>query len=489
MKKFWKYFLIVILALIGLMAIGLLFLFFFPGKSLFGICYISQNEKKTSKMFSATDNVINLVELNSRSYDIDVVSTDGNDVYVTVYFNSFGFVTKKHSTGSIDASLNDATLVINITEPYGACIPNNSKIIINMPKNASLNLKLNNKNALVNFDDANLKLNNLTCKTDRGELKLKQGEIFGAIVANLNRGDLRVEKAFKFHQNDVTLNTYSADFLAEDSSFGNFVVKSNNRARIKLKNCVSFNFSLKQGEQAGGSVAIDTVGMVTIVSTDTNVDINKITANGVIELTNNGKVNIGTISAVSSIKTYNGNINIVKATSSLALTTTNNGNITLVNSTASLTAKTNYGNITLAFDETTPSNKENVHVRVADLTTVSGKLSVVGADNVNLKITGSGSADVRMHDVNGVSKIEANSGYVYLQFADDAKFKLTTKSDSGSSNVNYTARDNLGLPNHEQTGEASFLINTTAENGNSLTITSKTGNIKVRDDNMALRGY
>lgn len=490
MKKFWKYFLIVILALIGLMFIGVLFMFFFPGKSLFGICYISQNERKTSKMFSTTDNVINLVELNSRSYDIDVISTDGDDVYAYVYFNSFGFVAKKHSVGAINATLNDAKLVINIAEPYGACIPNNSKITICLPKSATLNLKLNNKNALVNFDDTKLKINNLTCKTERGEFRLKQGEIFGTIVADLNRGDFKIEKAFKLNNNDVTLNTYSADFLAEEASFGNFVVKSNNRARVKLKNCESFNFSLKQGEQAGGSVAIDTVGNITIVSTDTNVDINTITANGVIELTKNGKINIGTISAVSSVKTHNGDIDIVKATASLTLTSTNNGNITLVNSTASLTARTNYGNITLKFDETTPSNKENAHVRMANLTTISGKVTVVGADCVNIKITGSGQADVRMHDVNGKNNtIEANSGFVYVQFADNAKFKLTTNSKSGISNVNYTARNNLGESNYEQTGETSFLINTTTENNNSLTITSNSGNIKVRDDKMASLGY
>ena len=71
MKKFWKYFTILILLLIGLFCVGLLYLFFVPSAELFGIKYISLNKDVYTQEYAAES--VNTVVLNSRSYDVNII--------------------------------------------------------------------------------------------------------------------------------------------------------------------------------------------------------------------------------------------------------------------------------------------------------------------------------------------------------------------------------------------------------------------------------
>ena len=90
MKVFVRYFLIVILLLIGLFALGILYLFFVPGSSLFGITYISYSDNYNSEAYDASN--ISTIRLNSRAYDVFVVPASSEEISVRVYANSLGFV-------------------------------------------------------------------------------------------------------------------------------------------------------------------------------------------------------------------------------------------------------------------------------------------------------------------------------------------------------------------------------------------------------------
>ena len=94
MKNVVKYVTITLLMLLGLCCVGVLYLFFIPNSSIFNITYINHSELSTSKVYAA--NEVSHVVLNSRAYDIQVVSTKKENVKVEVFANSFGFVLTKN---------------------------------------------------------------------------------------------------------------------------------------------------------------------------------------------------------------------------------------------------------------------------------------------------------------------------------------------------------------------------------------------------------
>ena len=95
MKKVGKYFLITTLLLTGLFFVGMLFLFFVPSSSLFGITFISHNDRLISKDYKI--NNVNQIILNSRSYDVDITTTTDSYVTARVECHSLGYVLKNNS--------------------------------------------------------------------------------------------------------------------------------------------------------------------------------------------------------------------------------------------------------------------------------------------------------------------------------------------------------------------------------------------------------
>ena len=152
MKKFWKYFIITILLLTGLFFVGLLFLFFVPSSSIFGITFISYNDRQISNSYEISK--VNSIVLNSRSYDIEIESTKSSTITARIENHSLGYVLKKNSNLLLKEDLTNGVLKFTISEPYGAAFKNNSKIkllIPNAAKDKSLDLSLENKNLHLNF--------------------------------------------------------------------------------------------------------------------------------------------------------------------------------------------------------------------------------------------------------------------------------------------------------------------------------------------------
>ncbi len=480
MSKFGKYFLIVLLSLVGLCAIGILYLFFVPNSNLFGICYISYNKNIDSQTYNVDENLINTIVLNSRNYELEVVpaSSGNNNIYLRVYSNSFGFVLKKNSQPSVEASLLTGVLTFNVSEPFGACAKGRSKITLYIPEDYVTDLKLYNKNAISTINGKKLKIDNLLCSTNNGEFNFKNCTISGNISVKLNRGNFSFDESVVTDTNMVELNTFTGNFYASNSVLGNVDIKSNFRAMVKIKSCTKFTLS---NTSAGGSVEIGEVGELIVNSSDTNLKIGKVTASASVVLTSSGKVDIDEINKQSSIKTNNGDINIKKATASLLLQALGNGNVKLNNTTAALITETKYGNISINFDQTAESYADNTNSRMLQATTKDGRVYANGVENVTIKITGSGSAEVYMKKVIGNSEIITDSGSVYVQFDDDASFVLNTIASNNIANVNYLALVDVGGNNHQYPGDKTFEINTIGANDNKLKIDSLTGSIKVRD--------
>lgn len=478
MKKFWKYFAIVILSLIGLCAIGLLYLFIVPNSSLFGICYISYNENFSSNIYNVDENSIGQIVMTSRDYDVEITTTDDRSVYVKVFANSFGFVLKKNSHVNIDTTLLAGKLTINVTEPNGACIPNNSKIKLYVPEDYEINLSLNNNNAKTKIDSQHLIVASLSGKTKNGKFDITKCTITGDISATVNRGNFTIGENVALDNNNVEFNSNTGNFYGEKSTFGNFVVKSNNRAMIKIYACEKFTLNQKS---AGGSVKINTLQEIEVNSSDTNLDIDTIITGASITLTKSGKVNIKEIHALATIQTRDGNITIDKATNALSLTTKHNGNIILKKTTASVLAETVYGDISVYFDAEAESYQYNTGARKLQASTVDGQIIASGVENVSVDITGTGKASIYMNNVFGENKVSAGKGSAYIEFANESAFTLNTTAETGKFNINYLTLSNVGHENHEFTGTNNFNINTSSSNGRSLLASVSSGFIKIRD--------
>lgn len=484
MKKFWKYFLIVILALMGLCCIGVLYIFFVPNSSLFGICYISYKDNKTSNSYSVKTNSIQTIDVDSRDYDFEVVqgAKGNNDIYLKVFANSFGFVLKKHSTIDIKSNLTAGCLTFDVDEPYGLCSAKNSKITLVIPEDFSVNLILTNHNASTTINSEKLIINNLTYNTNNGECFITSGKISGKISVTTNRGNINLSNSIILNNNDLDFSSNSGNLYASNSNLGVVEIKKNNYANIKIKSCSSFTF---RNTTAGGTIQIEEVGDIIVASSSTNVNLGTIKSGASISLTSSGYINVKNIEANSTLSTHNGNIVVENASSPISLSSNGYGDIQLKNTTASLFAETSYGDITVEYDSNADSYKNNSSARLLQAKTYAGTITATGVDHTTITITGDGNANIYAHDITLENEINLTTGSVYVEFPTEASFRLTTNSETGVSNVNYLTLSDIGNQNHNYYGENTFNIN--SGSSNLLKISSTSGYIKVRD--VAMKNY
>ena len=203
MKVFWKYFLIVILLLIGLCALSILYLFFVPGSSLFGITYISYSDNFNSEAYDATN--ITTIRVNSRAYDVSILPASSEEISLRVYANSLGFVLNRNSDVNIDEKIEGDELIFDIDEPYGAAVINDSRIQLRIPTSKAFNIILNNNSSLTTINNENLQLNNLIYETDRGNLSFTRGTLLGYIDASIGRADFVIGKNAVINNNNIYL--------------------------------------------------------------------------------------------------------------------------------------------------------------------------------------------------------------------------------------------------------------------------------------------
>ena len=218
MKNFGKYFTLTILLLLGVGCIGVLYLFFVPGSTLFNIKYISYNEK-TETSFNIKD--IHTLNVNSRSYEVKINSTENEDVVVVVYSNSFGFVTTKNSITNISSSIKDGILALNITEPHGFALPNSSYVEIRIPEGTNLNLGLTNKGADTSFISNKININNFAYTTTNGYLTLNNVNINGNLDLDINKATFKIDETVNTSNSNLKLKVSTGKFYANNSTFKN----------------------------------------------------------------------------------------------------------------------------------------------------------------------------------------------------------------------------------------------------------------------------
>lgn len=467
MKKIGKYLIISLLLLLGLACIGVLYIFFVPGASLFNITYISYNEDHFSQAIDASS--INTIEMNSNNYKIKVISTSEDSISVKVHCATSGFVFTENKNLTLTHSVASGKLTFDIIEPYGVALNNNSYIELRIPEDTTYNMELNNQHAETNINHESLTINKLNYSTRNGNFNLNNGTILGTMDLNLSNAVFTILPGVTTNGNKVILKLDSGKFNAGSSVFGELNIVENIKGNIIAQELTSLTGNIKQ---TGGRITITTLDTINYTSSDTIITINELTGLGNILLTNSGSVNIGTLNINSTIETTNGNITIDRAECEITLLKSTNGNINVKSATKKINAVTVYGNIDITFDENAESYAANTANKFIHATTENGKITVINAEHIELSITRNGRAYVDMKKLYGSNYILGKIGEVSAVINKDCSYELITNTNSGNISVDLL---------HLTSGLTSGPVNCTAS-ANKLNITTTAGNIIVKDN-------
>ena len=444
MKKVWKYITISLLLLLGLCCVGVLYLFFVPNSSLFNITYINHNISRESEKFNASN--VSRIELNSRAYEVNILETEEDEIYVKTRGNSFGFVLKKNSNVNITSKLESNILKFTVTEPYGFAARNDSYINLYIPKNKSVDLHLQNKKAET-IINSNVTINNLKYTTQKGNFELKKGIINGNLTLNLEKSNFKIYEEAQTNFNNVTLNLTTGSFKAIKSSLGNVTILSNSRGVIDLNSCQTI---MENVPSAGGQIYANTVEHINVTAGDTIVSINEITNSASINLTKSGSVVINTLTGISNIATNSGNIKL-RTTNSQLTVQSESGNITINTAYKTVAVKVGYGSANINFADDAESYLINKFSRVLYASIKNGNLTASGVEHVGtpeedtqttidggVKITGNGKVSLYMNNVYGNNNIVGHNGNIYVVVEKSSIYKLKTSSTAGNVRVNLT---------------------------------------------------
>lgn len=472
MKKFGKYLSIVILLLIGLCAVAGLYLFFVPGSHLFGLQYISINERLFSEAYDA--NSVNKIILNSYSYNTRVIAVSGDDISVMVYANNIGFVLKKNSAVAINPVIDGNTLTFNITEPHGATYAGESRVELRVPSTKVFDLKLINYKASTNVS-AELNINDFTYNTSKGDLILNNATINGTLDLTLNNATATLGTELVTNDNNVILDIDSGKLNTTNHTLGNVSVEKNEKAVILLGNANSITMN---SISSGGRIEANSVGNINIQSSDTNVYVQEVRDSAAIILTSSGKVNIDTLNTAALISTNTGDIKIGSSTSPLTLSS-EHGDIDVLDTTSSVNASNKYGYINVIFNEDALSYSIDSISRKLIAKNENGKITCLGAENVDIKATNNSRVELTMNNVFDTNIIEGENGNVSVVISSEAIFLLDTSS-SGNVSVNLSQISNVGTGGYS-TGEYTETYINGSDGSNRLSISTTNGYLKIRD--------
>ena len=465
-----------LLFILGIACVGVLYMFF-SHQELFGLKYISYNNQIKSKGEYVADDYDKVV-LNSRDYEIKIISSSNNLISLKLYSNSFGFVLTKNSTYSISEKTNGTTLEFNITEPYGAAIVNKSYIQLSLPEKL-FELDISNNRSYTSINSDKITLSKLSYKTKNGDFSFNKGSVENEMDLNLGNAAFKISNEVNTNLCDLNLKLTTGKFDAQKSNFGNVTLSSINNGMILINEAAEIR---QNSKSAGGSVNVKKASYIGVESSDTHIIAGEVT-NGVnINLSAYGSVKITSLTGNSSIMTNDGKISIGSANSNIYLRS-KNGDITINNAYLAVDVGTNYGTINISYPDNALSYDETTKSRSVIATLANGKIVAKGVEHAEIIITAKGRADITFNNIVGSNSITSNKGSVYVVVNKNASFKLTTQSQTGKVNVNLTQiPEYLGYTTKETRTE---YINSTSStyNNNELIVATESGNLSVYDTN------
>lgn len=480
MKKVWKYLIISILLLIGLCCVGLLYIFFVPGASLFNLCYVTYNNTYETEKYGNAN--ISQIELKSQNYSVSILPSSNTTIYATMYTNAFGFTTLQHKNASISTpTIENGTMSFTVDEPEGALIATRSYIKLHIPTDKAYTLKISNNRAPVTINSPDIKINELIYTTNNGNLDINNAHIYGKLDLSLGNSYFTLNENTKLTNNNVELDITTGKFDSSKVTLGDIEIVKNRRGVIVVGDCNKLTEDIRS---AGGRISVKNVKTsLTVITSDTNVYADTINGSATISLTKAGNASIKNLTGagLSSITTSYGYIDVENCYSDIFLTSTY-GNITIDNAFKMCTVVSSYGNVNINYNELAVAFNPNSVDRKIEASVKNGTFTATGVENININVTGNARLNIKMKNIREASNITVNKGSAHVEVYAFAVYKLKTTSSSGYVNVNllqinesggYTDKDH---PQVDVNGGSDV---------NSLTITSTSGSITVIDSELA----
>ncbi|MBE7076524.1 MAG: DUF4097 domain-containing protein [Clostridiales bacterium] len=472
MSKVGKYFFITFLCLLILCLVGVLYIFIFRGKDLFGICYINLKKDEVSKSYDSAG--ISTIVLDSEKYAVQVSSTSDDQIYVDVKARSFGFSNINSDDLKITSVNESGVLKFKIDEPNGLLFDNSSLIQLMIPSSMEIDLILNNDKAKTKIDLADTSVKTLNYNTKSGDCEFKSGKLTTGLNLKLGSATFNLEESVETDKPNVELNLSKGRFKAVNQDLGVVNVIKNKKGHINIGSCAIINCEMKD---AGGTINVKEVNIANIKSSDTNLVFGTVKAGADIRLTESGYVKIDKINSKSIISTNDGKITIKNSYAPLDLDS-KDGNIKVTNAHFKVDAKTSYGDINVTFNEEFDSGMGGKEDRVLVATTKNGKVTADNVYNANVAISSKGRVDLTFNEVLGENNIVGANGEVNVKVSKDSVYTLKTSSEKGKVDVNLAQ---LPVGGYQERTEKVTHVNTSSESSNKITISTKSGQLKLSD--------
>ncbi len=502
MKNFWKYFSLTVLLLFGLLCVGVLYMFF-VGAPLFNIRYVGYNKDHTSSSYVVgADTGIDTISLTNRNFDVRFLATkaEDNSVSLKVHNGVFGFTTIANSQLEISEKVEGNVLKFEVTEPHGFAAVGSSYIEIRLPKEESINLVLVNEGATTTIKSKTTTITRLSYTTKSGNFDFQTGKMDGIMDLNLGRAKFTIQQAVETANNRVNLKMTSGSFDCSSHEFGTINLISSTSGVIRAKKCDSLQ---GENEDAGGSITVGEVGNANIEAGDTNVNLTSL-GSGTILIGKSGSISVKEVKGTARLVVEDGNLNVGKASCENGVTElfvkSGSGDITVADAFGNVNASSKSGNINVTFNE--GANHFSIPpaptcARRFFGKTETGRIEAHGAENINIEITGKGSAFMYLENVLGSNSVSGGEGEVYVEIKELTKtqlldsglapdgwahYTLTTQSGSGDVSVNLSQTETQNTGGYTTRAERTTVVNDNGTSANNtLLVTTTSGNLKIRD--------
>lgn len=505
------------MALLATVVFCAAFLFFYREGNIFGVQYIKQNQILYATEDEDMTNLETIV-VNSDVFDVYIrVNPSVNSLTGAMKSKVFGYTTKTkaHTSFSLEYNEKTKTAVFDSVEPKGWLNKKDSFIEIAIPESMAekgYDIQVNtNKGKTLIGGDNDWTIGALNINTNKGKVTVTNITLNDNINVNIGSGWILLDDKCKTNTTvnaTVNLGSGTVNFARVNTEIFKFNA-------IKVESLKSGRIGITKAEElitdgninGGGSVEVTKeIKTVKFSSLDTDVKINTIKDVSQIEqseivITGQGKVSVNeSLCCHLTIDGHNGDIKVNSATGTMTLLS-NQGDVNVSKALKLVSATTQYGNIYIEFDSEaldyfdTPLNDSNKN-RVVSATTKNGHIIVKGLQHGAISATGNGRISLEYDRIVGENNINGKSGAVNIRVPNPSSnedvndslyaFNLSVYSEV-LTDVKVGVVGSLGSPEYDINSSASSQNFTNiygTAGANKLTVTSTTGKIKIRSNDL-----
>lgn len=426
-KRIFVYLGVAIISLVATAVLCAGFLFFYRDGNIFGFQYISKKEviyAKVEQNLSATEKI----EINGKNFDIVVqCSSTAKNLIGAMQNNVFGYTTKKKAVASftLDYINSEKRAVFTAKEPSGWLSKNKSYIVVVIPEDVASNKCLisvsSNKGDITIDGKELLKAGELSVKSEKGDVQIKNSLLAGDIKLDVGSGDFSI---------DETCSSEGEINVISNINSGKVLLNKIDSTKLKIDKCQVEKITkgeiylLKANElysanniEGGGKIIVKEVVSTKFASRDTDISIENISGNvpSVLESSGTGDIKVINSKCELKVVAHNGKVVVDNPYKSLNVAS-DDGNISVNNATLYVSVSSGNGNINVNFSDSAGnySSADAEPSRKVFATTINGNITIKGLQNGEVKATNKGTINLVYNKVVGNNSISGKNGFVNI---------------------------------------------------------------------------